>query len=106
VDRALDQAAEAYPPAALSWSLEGVVGSVAAIRATCRSRTVTTGTGKNRRTETRYDCSLDGESAARSAMRAWLARFVRVYGALPGHRALLAGWTLDGRWDPAEDGLD
>ena len=59
-----------------------------------RSRTVTTGTGDNKRTETRYSCHLVGKGRALDAMQRWAARSTAVFGVLPGYQQLLEVWSL------------
>jgi len=86
-------ALEAYPPALLYYMMGGVYHAVSQIRAVCRSKTVRTGTGKDRRTETRYYCELRGKTRALHAMAAWCEMMVRVYGELPGYHSVLEAWA-------------
>lgn len=82
-----------YPPAILAYALSGVSHAVSSIRAVCRSRTVTTGTGDNKRTETRYYCDLVGKGAATGAARTFNRNLVASWGDLPDHHSLLARWA-------------
>ncbi len=82
-----------YPPAILAYSLSGVSHAVSSIRAVCRSRTVTVGTGDNKRTETRYYCDLVGKGAATGAARTFNRNLVSSWGDLPDHHSLLARWA-------------
>ncbi len=94
----LEAALNAWPPAALYFSVGQVHTAVAAIRAVCQSYTVTTGSGNSRRTETRYRCVLYGLGHAFAQQRAWNARYVALFGPQPGYNELLA------RWSPATHG--
>ena len=90
------QALRAYPPALLCAQLDGVVEAVEDIRAVCRSYTVSTGSGKTRRTETRYRCDLVGKDEAVRAMQGWAAEMVRVFGEQLGYHELLEALELEG----------
>lgn len=92
VDRLFDQALAAYPPGRPFFALGGVRDAVGSIRGVCRSYSHSTGSGKNRRTETRYRCELLGLSAARGAVEAWCGLLVRTFGRLPGKHELLVLW--------------
>lgn len=93
-DEEFERAASSYPPAVLKFRLNEAIDAVGRIRAVCRRRTVTTGSGKNKRTETRYYCALEGHSRAVNAMKRWAAAFVRDFGALPDSHRLLEVWQL------------
>lgn len=84
----------AYPPALLACDLDNVVQAVEDIRAVCRSYTVTTGSGNNRRTQTRYRCELIGKEAAEHAMQRWLTRMLEVFGEQLGYHELLEALEL------------
>lgn len=99
-----EEALRAYPPARLYYMLDGVVGAVRAIRAVCRSRTVTRGTGDDRETDTEYYCDLEGLDDAIWKLRSWNARFVDVFGDLPEYRDLLVRWVEEDVPDPATGG--
>ncbi len=88
--------ADVYPPAILYYSVGGVISALRAVRAACNSRSVSTGTGKNARTETIYTCDLTGKAAAIAALRAWRGNLARTYGELPGYHDLLEHCQLDG----------
>ena len=55
--------------------------AVEEIGASCQSYTVTSGTGEDKRTETRYRCVLHGLGAAESAIERWCAGLVKERGA-------------------------
>jgi len=93
VNRLFNEALAPYPPARLSFELAGVIQAVNAITAVCRSRTVTVGSGKNKRTETRYYCALVGKSAAVKRMQHWSTNMVRAFGRLPTYHRLLEHWA-------------
>ena len=84
-----------YPPGLLWAELARVVDAIDEIRAVCESYTVTTGTGNNRRTETRYRCSLLGKDEAVEAMTRWSARMVAVFGEQLGYHELLEALELE-----------
>ena len=93
--RRFREALQAYPPALLRADLDAVAQAVEDIRAVCRSYTVTTGSGNNRRTETRYRCELLGLKAAVSAMTQWSAMMVKVFGEQLGYHELLEALELE-----------
>jgi len=95
--QSLHQVLAQFPPARLYFGLGEVEAAVGAVRAVCCSRRVTTGEGDNKRTETRYYCSLTGLDAAIQAAEAWAGRLVGVFGELPGYHELLALWELEKR---------
>lgn len=84
-----------YPPALLCVELDAVIEAVEDIRATCQAYTVTRGSGKNRRTETRYRCVLHGKTAAVQQMQRWSALMVDVFGPQLGYVELLEAFELD-----------
>lgn len=88
------EALRAYPPALLCIELDAVVAAVEAIRATCQTTTVTTGSGNNRRTETRYHCKLHGKHDAELAMQRWATLMIDIFGDQPGYHALLEALEL------------
>jgi len=94
LDRQLDAALVAYPPAELYYSLGALMSQVDRIRAVCRRSTRTTGTGKNKRTETVYTCALVGHGEAIKSARRWAHAFVRVFGDLPSYAGVLEQWEL------------
>ena len=93
--RSFWEALRAYPPALLRAELDAVAHAVEDIRAVCQSYTVTTGSGNNRRTETRYRCALLGLSDAVSAMTRWSAMMVKVFGEQLGYHELLEALELE-----------
>ena len=88
------QALDRYPPARLYVEVADVIDAVNDIRAVCRSRTRTTGSGKNRKTETRYYCSLVGKGTAIASMATWNRRMAAAFGVLPGYHELLEAIEL------------
>ena len=56
--------------------------------------TRTTGSGKDRRTETVYTCALVGHGEAIKGARRWAESFVRVFGDLPDYPGVLEQWEL------------
>src|SRR5687767_12819620 len=89
LDRKLDRALSAYPPARPFYALGGVMDALASIRGICKKKTVSSGSGKNRRTRTVYYCDLEGKGAARAAVEGWCALLVATFGRLPGPHELL-----------------
>jgi hypothetical protein len=97
VDALFQQAlADVYPPAILYYSIGGVISALRAIRAECRPRSVSTGSGRHARKETSYTCDLAGKDTALAALRVWRANLARTYGELPGYHELLEHCQLDG----------
>lgn len=84
-----------YPPALLRAELDAVCEAVEDIRAVCHSYTVTTGSGNNRRTETRYRCELLGHEAAVTAMTQWSVLMVKVFGEQLTYHELLEAVELE-----------
>lgn len=83
-----------YPPALLAVEIDAVAEAIAEIRASCQSYTVTTGSGKNRRTETRYRCVLHGKDDALAAIRHWCADMVEILGEQLVYPELLEAFEL------------
>ncbi|HEY8380417.1 MAG TPA: hypothetical protein VIK91_28235, partial [Nannocystis sp.] len=88
------EALAAYPPALLASGIDAVIDAVESIRASCQSYTVTVGSGKNRRTETRYRCVLHGKPEALDAMRRWCAEMVHIFGEQLTYPDLLEAFEL------------
>lgn len=83
-----------YPAARHYFELQGVSMAVRGIRALCQRYTRTRGTGKDRKSETRYRCVIRGHDAAKNTMRRWASGMVQQFGQLPGYQALLESWAL------------
>ncbi|MEZ6183409.1 MAG: hypothetical protein R3F62_00170 [Planctomycetota bacterium] len=94
LDRELDTALAAYPPGQLYYALGGLLSTLDAIRAVCRRHTRTTGSGKDRRTETYYTCALIGHGEAVRCARRWAQTFVHLFGDLPDYAGVLEQWEL------------
>ncbi len=88
------EAVQRYPPAALYFALSDIIDAVNNIRAVCRSRTTTVGSGKNRRTVTRYYCQLLGKGEAIGAMERWSRLLTASFGTLPTYHELVDTWQL------------
>lgn len=97
LDRLFERALAAYPPARPFFALGGVQDALHSITAVCRSRTVSSGSGKNRRTRRVYYCDLNGKAAARSALEGWCQLLVATFGRLPGQHELLVLWEQSRR---------
>lgn len=93
VSRLFHDALVSYPPAKLYFALCTVEEAIHAIYAVRRSRTVTSGTGKNRKTRTVYYCSLVGLGAAQRALAYYSSLFVWAYGELPSYHQALDVWA-------------
>lgn len=84
-----------YPPALLWSDLARVVEAIDDIRAVCESYTVEVGSGDDKRTETRYRCSLVGKGEAQRVMTWWCGRMVALFGEQPGYYELLEALELE-----------
>lgn len=96
VDRAFDAAVAAYPPAGVAFAVARAAAAVSRVRAVCRRGSRTTGTGKNKRTETYYYCSLEGRSEAVGAVARAAALAWETFGPLPDRHDLLDAWAAAG----------
>jgi len=94
INTLLERSFDHYPPARLYYLVGSVVEAVSDIRAVCRSRTVSTGSGKNRRTHTEYYCALEGHGAAINQTRRWNATLLATFGPQPTYQELLARWVV------------
>lgn len=94
LDELVEDALGAYPPARLYYRLDAVATAVDEIRAFCRSRTVSSGTGAGRTTRTEYYCVLSGVDDALEAARWWNRAFIAVFGDVPTYEQLLSSWLL------------